>query len=342
MIIENILITFLILFNLFLIFFYNKIKLFHLNIDIPDTKRKLHKNPIPLAGGIIIIINIIVFFIFTIINKKIFIKELIFFENHKVLIIFMISAFLIFLVGFIDDKYDLRASIKFILISIIIFLILIFDNTLNIKNINFSFLEKNFNLSIYSTVFSAFCFLVFLNALNMFDGINLQSSIYLITVTLSIIIFYSNSVFIKVFLIAILSYSYLNFKNKCFLGDSGTLLAAFVIGYLFIKLYYNKIILFSDEIVLYMLLPGVDLIRLFFKRISLKRNPLTSDRFHLHHLLLLKFSYKKTITILFILILFPIVMNYLQFNNLFIILFFVLVYSLLVNFVNKKIKPNSL
>ena len=342
MITENILICFFILFNFFLIFFHDEIKLFHINLDNPDNRRKMHKNPTPLSGGIIIILNIIIYFLFAINNNEIAIKEIVFFNSHETLIIFMITSFLIFLVGFIDDRSDLRASIKFILISIIILFIVFFDNSLIIEDIKFSFFEKNFYLSIYSIIFTVFCFLVFLNALNMFDGINLQSGIYLVTITTSILLFYSNSLLIKIFLISILTYSYLNFKNKCFLGDSGALLVAFIVGYLFVKLYNNNIISFADEIVIYMLVPGVDLIRLFFKRIFLKRNPLTSDRFHLHHLLLLKFSYKKTIVILFVLIIFPIIMNYLQINNLFIIIFFVFIYSFLVSFVNKSIKTNSL
>ena len=101
----------------------------------------------------------------------------------------------------------------------------------------------------------------------------------------------------------------MNSKNKSFLGDSGSLLISFIIGYFFIKLYNNELISHTDEVVIYMLLPGIDLIRLFFKRISLKRNPLSSDRFHLHHLLLKKYSYKKTIIILIALIIFPILMS---------------------------------
>ena len=56
-----------------------------------------------------------------------------------------------------------------------------------------------------------------------------------------------------------------------FLGDSGSLLISFIIGYFFIKLYNNELINFTDEIVVYMLLPGIDLIRLFFQRILNKK-----------------------------------------------------------------------
>ena len=162
----------------------------------------------------------------------------------------------------------------------------------------------------------------------MFDGINLQSSNYSIIIFLSILIFYSNLLILQIILITILTYGYLNFKKQVFLGDSGSLLIAFLIGYFFIKLYNYELIDYTDEIVIYMLVPGMDLIRLFFVRIFLKRNPLSSDRFHLHHLLLSKYSYKKTITILTILILLPISMNYFELNKLFTIILFLYLFTL--------------
>ena len=44
--IENIFLILIILFNFILIIFFDKIKLFHINLDNPDGKRKLHKKPI--------------------------------------------------------------------------------------------------------------------------------------------------------------------------------------------------------------------------------------------------------------------------------------------------------
>ena len=61
--IENILLILVSLFNFFLIFFFDKIKIFSVNLDNPDGKRKLHKKPIPLAGGIIIFFNLIIYLI---------------------------------------------------------------------------------------------------------------------------------------------------------------------------------------------------------------------------------------------------------------------------------------
>ena len=53
----------------------------------------------------------------------------------------------------------------------------------------------------------------------MFDGINLQSTFYSLIVLLSILFLYTNTFFIKLLIIFLITFSYLNFKNKSFLGD---------------------------------------------------------------------------------------------------------------------------
>ena len=86
-----------------------------------------------------------------------------------------------------------------------------------------------------------------------------------------------------------------------------------------------------------MLIPGLDLIRLFILRISKGRNPLTPDRLHLHHLLLLKFSYTHTLTIIMLLISMPIFLNYFVIDGRIIIGFTLAIYFLLI-IILKKIK----
>ena len=333
--IENIFIILILLLNFLLIYFFDKIKLFHINLDKPDGKRKLHKKNIPLAGGSIIFFNLILYFIFISFNQNLILNEIIF-KNYENFILFFVISFFIFLLGFIDDKLNISASKKFFIVSIIILFILFFDDLLNIKIIKFSFLNREIYLSQYSLLLTWFCFLVFLNAFNMFDGINLQSSSYSVIIFLSISSIYTNSLLVKIIIISILTFSYLNMKNKSFLGDSGSLLIAFIIGYFFIKLYNKELINNTDEVVIYMLVPGIDLIRLFFKRIFLRRNPLSSDRFHLHHILLSKYSYNKTITILITLILIPISLSNLGLNKLIVILIFLLIYWILLIFISSK------
>ena len=102
-----------------------------------------------------------------------------------------------------------------------------------------------------------------------------------------------------------------HYQNKSFLGDSGCFLISFIIGSFSIISYNSNDIQYSDTIFLLMMIPGIDMLRLFFERISKKKSPFIADRKHLHHLLLGKFGYAKTIFILFLFI----------FINLFFIIF---------------------
>lgn len=325
----------LIIFNLFLIFKFDSFKFFKINIDKPDDYRKFHKKPTPLAGGTIIALNLCLYFVL-ILSDASFLKEEIIYENYKILTVFFSISLFIFFVGFLDDKFNFKPVLKFILLSIVILIILFLDDSVTIKIVKFSFLDNQLNISKYSIFFTLFCFLVFLNAFNMIDGINLQASSYSLIVFFSIYFFYAEILIIKTLLISIIGYSYLNFKNKTFFGDSGSLLISFIMGYLFIKLYNKGLIISSDEVIIYMLIPGLDLIRLFFKRIITKKNPLKGDRFHLHHLLLKKFSYPTTLIIFLSLIISPIILNIYEINRIFIISFAIIVYSILIFFVRSN------
>ena len=142
----------------------------------------------------------------------------------------------------------------------------------------------------FSYIFTILCVLFLLNALNLYDGINLQSGINFL-----IIYFYllSKDIFpslILAFIIANIIFLYLNFKNKIFLGDNGVFINSFIISYFIIKSYnYNlEASLKSDEILLLILIPTLDLIRLFISRVRNLKNPFLGDRNHIHHLLLKK------------------------------------------------------
>ena len=317
-----------IIINISLVVNFKKIKLFYYILDKPDKQRKLHLNEIPLAGGIILIINILIYLIIATLDGKYLLTE-IFYNNKFEFYIFIFTAFVIFFIGLLDDKYNLSPNYKFLLLSLAIMLILAFDNNLTISIIKFSFFDKTINFKQYNILFTCFCFLVFLNAFNMFDGINLQASFYSINILIFITILYGSSIFINILLTFLICYSFLNYKNKSFLGDSGSLLLAFIIGYIFIKLYNEEKILYTDEVFLFMIIPGIDLIRLFFKRIFNRQNPLRGDRDHLHHLVSKKFSLISSTIIIQLLIIMPLAMMCIGINKLLIIILTILCYYLL-------------
>ena len=111
-----------VLINFFIILKYKEISNF-LNIyDYPDKERKIHLKKVPLIGGLIVYINFLLFFIFVI-----FVPDF-FEENLKSLFQSKLSFFYLFLIsisililGVYDDKKNLNANLKFIILVILTF-----------------------------------------------------------------------------------------------------------------------------------------------------------------------------------------------------------------------------
>jgi UDP-GlcNAc:undecaprenyl-phosphate GlcNAc-1-phosphate transferase len=313
----------------FILFRYNSIIATKFNIfDSPNKIRKFHKNKTPITGGLIVFFNIFFFSIFYLADSF---KDFTLFEDKFEFIIFLLSSLLIFCVGLLDDKYDISANKKFVFILLILIPTIFFQDYLIIENINVSFLTHQYHIGYTGFFWSLLCFLLFINAINMFDGINLQVGLYsLIVLTFFIFNNYHLIFFITLYL-SIVTFLILNSKSKSFLGDGGSYLLAYIIGYFFIKLYNETEALKADQVVLFMILPGLDLMRLFISRILVKKNPFSSDRNHLHHLLLKKYSYIKTVGIIQIMLITPPVIGIFYNNYLIILLFFFVTYSFIVS-----------
>ena len=128
--------------NLIFIFWFEKIRIFHLIIDKPDNFRKFHKKPTSLAGGVILMINILFFFIVYLIYKKSLLDEIIFVSVTE-LNFFICSCLLIFLIGFFDDKFNFTPLIKFFLLLSVIILLLYFNPNSRLETIRLSFIKND-------------------------------------------------------------------------------------------------------------------------------------------------------------------------------------------------------
>ena len=164
-------------------------------------------------------------------------------------------------------------------------------------------------------MFTILCILLLINALNMFDGINLQVGSYCIII-FGIFIFKNLFTSLSIILIlSILLYLYFNFKNKSFLGDIGTQILAFLISYILIKSYNYENAFRPEEIFVILSIPGLDMFRLFLFRLIKGKNPFQPDRNHIHHILLNKLKYNLTFFTIQILIIFNIVFYYLIYTK---------------------------
>lgn len=304
--------------NFLFSFYLNKLNNILNFYDYPLNKRKIHKIKISLLGGFVFFVNLNIYFVFDFYFFKKFI-------NYSYISL-LLSLWVIFIIGIIDDKKDLKAYLKSVFFIFVILISILPNENLVIQNLKFSFLENELKLNTFSHFFTVICIFLFINAFNMYDGINGQAGIY-------IIIFFSY-LFSKNILFEISSlliicgifFIYFNLKNKLFLGDNGSLLISLLISLIVIKSYNENLIKSCDEIFILMMLPGIDMARLFIERILNKKSPFTADGNHFHHILLKKFNLSKVIFINSVLLITPILLLTNGINSLLIIIIFLLVY----------------
>lgn len=295
----------LILNIIFLIFFdkiSNKINIF----DLPTSSLKNHKKKISAIGGLLFLGSITCHYI---LNNFGFDNNYLSFKENLSIIIFII---LFFLIGFYDDKFKITANTRLLLSLVIILIFLLVNENFIINKLKFSFSVSYFDLKNIQIIFTIICIILFINACNMFDGINLQFGSYILILS---IVLYSKipipSLFITIF-ITCLFFLYLNFKNKLFIGNNGTLLFGAFFSILFIYYYnFHQQDITSDEIFLYMSIPGFDLIRVSLSRMLRGQNIFLGDKNHLQHLLIKKHTLITSIFLIQIIIIVPIIYAYL-------------------------------
>jgi UDP-GlcNAc:undecaprenyl-phosphate/decaprenyl-phosphate GlcNAc-1-phosphate transferase len=292
----------ILLFNtLFLIFFSqisNKIKIF----DNPLNNLKLHKKKISAIGGLLFLISVFFYIIFN--NYKIDNNYLSTKENFSIILFILIF----FLKGMYDDQYVINANTK-ITISILLILVFLFINpNFIIQNLKFSFINYEINLKNFSFFFTLICILLFINACNMFDGINLQFCFYILILS---VIFLSKSTNENLFIAIIIScifFLYLNYKNLLFIGNNGTLFFGAFYSVLFIYNYnITSTIKTADEIFLYMSIVGFDFLRVTFSRLLKGKNIFLGDLNHIHHILIKKHSLITSTLLIQSIIIIPII-----------------------------------
>lgn len=288
---------------LFIIFFdklHKKINIY----DVPDGQNKIHFEKVPLLGGIIFIFNLGIFVLYSLLFEPSSILNLFGFSSLFAVVVFLISTFLVFCIGILDDKINLSVKLRILFLILIVILNLLVNQSINISSIRLSFADT-FSIGIYSYLWTLICFLLFINAFNFFDGINLQSSGLIFAICA---FFLYKNIFPEIFFVILLAnlfFSYLNHNSKIFLGNGGSFFLPFFIGCLFVSAYNNNLDIVSDEIVILILVPGLDLLRLFFFRVLNKKNPFKGDKEHIHHYLIKNFSRLNSALIIQILIWIP-------------------------------------
>ena len=287
--------------------------------DDPNN-RKMHNDPKPRIGGLAVFSAFFISSIMSLIFLKI--SGL----GYSLITIFLIFGFLFFLVGFLDDLYNLSPFIR--LFFEIIFAILMMQSGFKINSFIIPLVFNNSNTialpTIFSNIFSILWIVGITNALNWLDGLDgLLVSIVSIfnLVFLARFVELGNIEGLLISLIILASclafFNFNRFPSSIFLGDGGSYFLGFSISALSLLAFttnnQEKIFRFGIDsfdifgALLFLFIPLADMVRVIFLRIVNKKSPFYSDRNHLHHLMVDNgFSVNQTVLFILLLIIFSI------------------------------------
>ena len=267
-------------------FFSNKKNLIP-NFSGDNHQKFFKKNNTQLTGGILLIP---IFFLIT-------------FDYSIVLSIILI---LIFLLGLSSDiGYFSSAKLRLLIQSIIILYFLISTETIltSVRIEKFDLLLDNYWFSLF---FTLMCFMILTNGTNFIDGLNglvLTYSLLIILIIVYLRLFEFSFLSHQDMITIIIVFSYLvlfNYFNKLYVGDSGSYLIGFLLGYILLQIYESNPYFSPYFIALLLWYPVFEILFSIIRKIRINISPLKPDNRHLHHLLFLylekKFKFKTNTT----------------------------------------------
>lgn len=266
--------------------FAHKIKLF----DLP-APRRVHANPTPRIGGVAIFFGFIV-------------SLLIFFGFDSRIYGLAICGTLIFLLGLMDDVYDINPFLKLTAQITIASLAVFFGITIGtITNPLGGTILLHPLLDVVLTII---WMLVMINTVNFLDGLDglasgvtAIASLVLVVLSLFTIVNQPETATLAAILCgASLGFLYYNWHPaKIFMGDSGSHLLGFMLATLSI-ISGGKI----ATAALALGLPLLDMIWAIIRRLKNHQAPWVADKLHLHHLLIGSGLSQPTTVVIFYLI----------------------------------------
>ena len=255
-----------------------------LKIGLIDTPggRKLHSGKIPLIGGLVI-------------YAVLWLSAVWLPSFSETVFWLLTSAGILVLIGTVDDFHHVPAVPR-LLAQAAAALIMIYGSGLYLHS---PFAEIGIQnvvpeIAIPITVVAI---VGLVNAFNMIDGVDgLAGSITLVAILMIIL---GQSLFgylqgtsaLMVFAATVLGYLAVNLtitsKKKVFLGDAGSLLLGFVVGWtLIITTQSPKPSVPTTFVIWTVALPAYDILAVMIRRILKGKSPFYADRTHLHHICL--------------------------------------------------------
>lgn len=206
----------------------------------------------------------------------------------------MLAVYLLVIVGIIDDRFDLPASVRLIAQSCAAMLV-VFGGGLVVADLGSPFFFA-LPLGPGESVFSILFIIALLNAFNVIDGIDgLAGGIAWLSLAALAVIGHSGEAFdLAVLLLAAVSaYLLFNFPLpinrdvRTFMGDAGSTVLGLTIACVGIRLTQGGDAVLAPAVGLWFVaVPAFELFSTIARRLLAGRSPFAPDHEHLHHVLL--------------------------------------------------------
>lgn len=258
-------------------------------MDAPDGRRKLQARPVPVAGGVAVLAATLLALLVTSLAVPAVREALS--ANPRQSLTLLGAALLIVAVGLIDDRFNLRARYK-LLGQLAAILVLVLPGGFLIERV--SLFGVAIELGLLAVPCTALWLLACVNALNLIDGMDGLLGIVggIALLTLALIAAITGHLFAASVTLAlagaVLGFLWWNLPPATiYMGDAGSMLIGLVIGAMAIPASLKgpaTVALGAPLAVL--VLPMFDTTAAVVRRKLTGRGLATSDRGHLHHVLL--------------------------------------------------------
>ena len=246
-------------------------------IDYPDGGRKSHAKPTPMIGGIALMVPLIFFALLSMADGDAPLRI------YSSLIV-VGAGFL--LLGWYDDRQHAPPGARLAVAAGLFGAVILLQPHLLLTSIDFGARNLSIPLWLFALPFTILCLVGLQNAINMVDGMN-GLLICLAIFWTSCLLMYAPDhlmLYLQLLLLGLLILLPYNLLGALFLGDAGSYAIGANIGIMMIYCHSQaEGALPMMTVVLWLLVPVVDCLRLMLTRMWQERSPLSPDENHLHH-----------------------------------------------------------
>lgn len=264
-------------------------------LDVPKDERRVHKKPIPVGGGIAMVISVSILMLYYLpINKN--------------LILTLIASLIIAISGLYDDKEGLSPKLKFLFQILAAVILIIAGMKIEFFTNPFDSQDALLILNILSIPVTIFWVCGITNTINLIDGLDgLASGVSMICAISMFFITYKMGRYDVSLVCALVAGACLGFlpfnfnPAKIFMGDTGALYLGFMLSYISISGFLKQAaVLMIFVPVLILGVPVFDTAFAMVRRKLSGKSMVEADKGHLHHRLLkMGLNQRQTVVILY-------------------------------------------